>query len=61
MRAIGTLGSALGRFDTSGLAYVTEDGNHRLSVFNLEGQFVQALGTLGRALGQFYYPHGVVL
>jgi DNA-binding beta-propeller fold protein YncE len=38
---------------------VTDTGNHRLQLFNSDGQFIQALGSQGTLPGQFYEPVGL--
>ena len=47
--------------DTSGMVYVSEDGNHRVSVFTSEGQFVTSFGRKGKGPGEFQYPHGLAV
>ncbi len=39
--------------DTSGLIYVSEDANHRISVFTSEGQFISTFGREGYGPGKF--------
>ena len=41
--------------------YVSEWGNHRVSVFTSEGQFVTSFGGLGEGPGQFVYPYGLAV
>jgi DNA-binding beta-propeller fold protein YncE len=38
---------------------VTDTGNHRLQLFNSDGQFIQAFGSQGTLPGQFYEPVGL--
>jgi DNA-binding beta-propeller fold protein YncE len=41
--------------------FVTEFGNHRVSVFTKRGVFVRILGSEGKAPGQFFEPRGVAI
>ena len=45
--------------DTSGLVYVSEGGNHCVSVFTLEGQCVHSFGMKGPAHDGF--PYGLAV
>ena len=44
-----------------GLLYVGEEGNYRVSVFTLEGQFVTSFGSEGTGPGQFQLPCGIAV
>ena len=44
--------------DTDNVVYVTEQNNHRVSVFTSEGKFLTSFGTTGSGSGQFNYPRG---
>ena len=39
--------------NTSGLVYVSERENNRISVFTLEGKFVKSFGKRGKEPGEF--------
>jgi DNA-binding beta-propeller fold protein YncE len=39
--------------------YVTEYGNHRVSVFTCEGKFLTSFGTKGSGPGQSRDPHRI--
>lgn len=43
------------------LMYVTERGNHRVSVFDKDGKFVMCFGKQGDKKGQFQGPYGVAV
>jgi outer membrane protein assembly factor BamB len=45
----------------NGLVYVTEAGNHRVSVFKSDGTFVRHLGSFGDGPGQFLLPFETVV
>ena len=45
--------------DTSGMVYVSEEDNHRVSVFTTEGQFVTSFGRKGAGPGEFNSPQGL--
>ena len=47
--------------DSSDRVYVSEWGNHRVSVFTLEGQFVTSFGGEGEGPGQFKCPRGLAV
>ena len=47
--------------DSNGLVYVCECGNHRVSVFTSEGQFVTSFGREGSGPGEFSYPEGLAV
>lgn len=40
--------------------YVTEIGNHRVSIFDLDGHYLNYFGGLGSGPGQFNYPFSIV-
>ncbi len=42
--------------DEEGFLYVVDAGNHRLAVFDPEGDFVRAFGKEGEEIGQFMTP-----
>ena len=46
---------------TENLVYITEDNNHRVSVFTHMGEFQTLFGTKGESEGEFNLPHGVVI
>ena len=39
--------------------YIVDKGNHRISIFTLEGQFIRAIGSQGANPGQFTTPTAV--
>ena len=43
------------------LLYVTERGNHRVSVFNEEGFFLKTFGQMGKENEDFNGPYGIAL
>ena len=43
----------------TGLVYVSEEGNNRISVFTSDGVFVNCFGSKGSNIGQFVYPYGL--
>ncbi|MET0773756.1 MAG: PQQ-binding-like beta-propeller repeat protein [Candidatus Limnocylindrales bacterium] len=45
---------------SDGLVYVTEAGNHRVSVFQPDGTFVRHIGSFGDLPGQFLRPFEVM-
>jgi tripartite motif-containing protein 2/3/tripartite motif-containing protein 71 len=47
--------------DTSDMVYVSEGGNHRVSVFTSEGQFVMAFGRRGVGPGELVHPYGLAV
>ena len=69
MRMFGQHGSSRGELDepicifvdADGVVYVSENGNHRISVFTSEGQFVTFFGSKGRGPGQFKSPRGIAV
>ncbi len=46
---------------TRHLLVVTDDGNHRVQVFNIDGSFVRKWGSKGHGDGQFSRPFGVAV
>ena len=47
--------------DTSGMVYVSDVKNHRVSVFTTEGQFVTSFGREGTGPGEFNRPQGLAV
>ncbi len=47
--------------DASGLIYVSEDGNDRISVFTSEGQFISTFGRGGSGPGEIIHPNGLAV
>jgi tripartite motif-containing protein 2/3/tripartite motif-containing protein 71 len=47
--------------DTSEMVYVSGVGNHRVSVFTSEGQFVMTFGRRGEGPGEFLSPRGLAV
>ena len=51
--------------DDNNLVYITEfvrpdqEGNHCVSIFTTDGQFVRAFGVYGSSVGQFHFPNGI--
>ena len=43
------------------MVYVTEDGNHHVSVFTCEGKFLSSFGSEGSGPGQFNHPRGIMV
>ena len=41
------------------MVYVSEEDNHRVSMFTSGGEFVTSFGSRGSHPGQFQSPHGV--
>ena len=41
---------------SSGLVYVADGGNHRITVFSQEGELVHSFGSIGEGKGEFAYP-----
>ena len=39
--------------------YVSEEGNHRVSVFTSDGVFVSSFGSRGSNIDQFEFPLGL--
>jgi DNA-binding beta-propeller fold protein YncE len=67
--SMGTLGTNDGQFDfPSGVAIdrggniiVADEFNHRIQVFDADGNFRFKFGTLGQGNGQFNFPIGVAV
>ena len=57
-RGEGTVGVAV---DTDDMVYISEWGNHRISVFTSEGRFVTSFGRKGNKTGEFMCPRGVAV
>jgi tripartite motif-containing protein 2/3/tripartite motif-containing protein 71 len=47
--------------DGSGFVYVSEGGNHCVSVFTYEGGFVTSFGRWGGSPGEFHHPYGLAV
>ncbi len=47
--------------DSSGMVYVSECGNARVSVFTSEGRFVMSFGRKGKGPGEFDQPLGLAV
>ena len=47
--------------DTSGMVYVSENGNHHVSVFTTDGQLVISFGRKGEGPGEFSSPRGLAV
>ncbi|MBS4024584.1 MAG: SMP-30/gluconolactonase/LRE family protein [Clostridia bacterium] len=39
--------------------YVSDTGNHRIQVFDMNGNFLFHFGQVGRQEGQFHFPYGI--
>ncbi len=68
LRKWGTLGAGDGQFyRPHGIAvntrevYVAEILNHRIQVFDLNGNFLRKWGTYGAGNGQLSYPNGIAV
>ena len=44
-----------------GQVYITDSGNHRIQVFNANGNFITKWGSEGSGDGQFIYPYGITV
>ena len=44
-----------------GVLAVTDTGNHRLQLFDPDGNFIQHIGFLGAQMGQFHEPVGLAI
>jgi len=63
----GSCGDSYGKFngpwfittDKKGNIYVSDWGNHRIQVFDCNGQWRQSIGSYGSNNGQFEYPMGI--
>jgi uncharacterized protein (TIGR03663 family) len=47
--------------DSEGNLYVADTYNHRIQVFDADGNFVRAIGSFGTGEGQLYEPRGVAV
>lgn len=69
LATIGKRGSEKGEFnfptnialDRKGRLYVTDTINHRVQIFDPEGNFVETFGGQGRRRGDFLKPKGIAL
>lgn len=69
IRSFGAKGKETGRLDqprgvavdANGYLYVADTGNHRVQVFNDEGEVVMVLGGLGSGRGKLRRPSGVAV
>ena len=41
--------------------YVVENGNHRVSVFYISGEFITTFGRCGRGEGELSHPRGITI
>lgn len=64
--SFGSFGTGDGMFKGPGyvgiyqnLIYVTDQGNHRINVFDLDGIFQRSWGTFGNGYGEFSVPTGL--
>ena len=63
----GSQGSAQGQLtfphgvaiNSSGVVYVTDNGNYRVQLFSADGQFISSFGSEGSQPGQLYHPLGI--
>ena len=46
-------------FDSAGNMYVTDSNNHRIQVFNPDGQFLRLFGNKGKGDGELDFPAGI--
>lgn len=46
-------------FDTNGLLFVTDSGNHRVQLFDKNGTFITKWGSEGSEDGQFSKPESI--
>ena len=68
VREYGQRGSGLGQLSCPAFmhvdhdyVYVSDRGNHCVSVFTTSGRFVHTIGRYGRGPGELQYPRGVVV
>ena len=47
--------------DLNGFIIVADTNNHRVSIFNKDGNCIHSFGSEGSANGQFNTPHGIAL
>ena len=47
--------------DLYGFILVADTDNHRVSIFNKDGNFVHCFGSWGSAIGQFRCPYGIAV
>ena len=47
--------------DSNNIVYIGDLGNHRISIFSGEGEFLGIGGDRGSGPGQFKYPCGVTI
>ena len=47
--------------DTDRMVYISECGNHRVSIFTSKGQFVTSFGREGEGPGEFRSPFGIAV
>lgn len=47
--------------DDQGRIYVADTMNHRIVIFDADGQQVQTIGSFGNGEGQFYEPRGIAV
>lgn len=45
--------------DSNDTVYVSEEGEHNVSIFTAEGEYITTFGEEGSAYGQFKYPCGL--
>ena len=57
----GELQNPLICIDSDDVLYVTEWGNHRISMFTCEGKLISSFGTKGNGPGQFNQPRGIAV
>jgi tripartite motif-containing protein 71 len=46
-------------FGSDGLLYLTDSGNHRVQVFDKNGNFITKWGSKGNGEGQFMKPESI--
>ncbi len=47
--------------DRRGNVYVADTQNHRIQVFDAQGNLIRSIGSLGSGEGQFYEPRGIAI
>ncbi len=60
-KADGELNFPTNLFIRNGKLYVTDTGNFRIQIFDLEGKFLKKFGQVGDSPGQFARPKGVAV